>query len=207
MQIGAVPQNTLVEIGENLTRMDQSLFEGSATRDPLGFFLIGPPDALDHHGYFTEPMFRDFANFLVEKYDSVVIDAGRNVSSEVVTGALHVSSTVFLVMSQEFAAVRNAQRYLAYLMRMGLSLDQLKIVINQYQKKSNAQLASLEQVKQTLNQEIFYGIPSSPAVLAAVNRGRPFVSDREAAGELDRVFRAFVDKATGKRDAVKEGSK
>jgi hypothetical protein len=39
-------------------------------------------------------------------------------------------------------------------------------------------------------------------VLAAINRGRPFVADRTAAGDLDRAFRAFVDKATGGKPAV-----
>jgi hypothetical protein len=58
-------------------------------------------------------------------------------------------------------------------------------------------MASIDQIKQTLNQEIFYGIPPHPVVTASINRGRPFVSNREAAGDLDRVFRGFVDKATG----------
>lgn len=203
MQLGAQPQYTLFEVGENLAKMDQQLFEGFVTRDPLGFFLVGPPESLEHQGYFTEPMFRDFANFLVEKYDAVVIDAGRNPASELALGALHVSTSVFLVMDQEFGAVRNAQRTLSFLMRMGFTQDQLKVVVNQYQKKAPAHLTGLDQIKQTLNQEIFYGIPASPAVLNSINRGRPFVANREAAGDLDRVFRAFVDKATGaKKPAV-----
>jgi pilus assembly protein CpaE len=199
MQLGAQPQYTLLEVGENLARMDQQLFEGFVTRDPLGFFLVGPPDSLEHHGYFTEPMFRDFANFLVEKYDAVVIDAGKNVANEVVMAALQASTAIFVAISQEFGAVRNAQRYLAYMMRMGFTQDQLKILINQYSKKPDTLHASLEQIQQTLNQQVFYGIPASSAVLGAINRARPFVVNREAAGELDRVFRAFVDKATGRK--------
>ncbi len=198
MQLGAQPQYTLLEVGENLARMDQALFEGFVMRDPLGFFLVGPPDSLEHQGYFTEPMFRDFANFLVEKYDSVVIDGGDQVTNEVVLGALQVSASIFLVMNQEFGSVRNAQRYLAYLMRMGFTQDQIRIVVNQYQKKPSTQYASLEQIQQTLNQKPFYGVPPSSAVTAAINRGRPFVANREAAGDLDRVFRSFVDKATGR---------
>src|SRR5207245_2981123 len=64
MQLGASPQYTLQEVGENLSRMDQALFEGFVTRDPLGFFMVGPPDALEQRGYFTEHMFREFATFL-----------------------------------------------------------------------------------------------------------------------------------------------
>ena len=43
MQTGCSPQHTLFEVGENLSRMDQALFEGLVTRDPLGFFLVSPP--------------------------------------------------------------------------------------------------------------------------------------------------------------------
>lgn len=202
MQTGAAPQYTLQEIGENLGKLDQALFEGFVSRDPLGFYLVGPPDALETRPYFTEPMFRDFANFLVEKYSSIVIDAGRALSDEIVMAALQSSTTIFLVLTQELAAIRNAQRYIAALMRMGFSQDQLRVVLNHYQKKPSPQLATLEQVQGTLNQKVFFGIPRSEAVVNALHRARPFVADRQAAGDLDRVFRSFVDKATGAKQSA-----
>jgi len=197
MQIGAAPQYTLQEVGENLDRMDQSLFEGFIARDPLGFFVVGPPDSLDQKPYFTEPMLREFLTFLVEHYEAVVIDAGRSISDEVVLAALQSSSSIFLTLDQRFPSVRNAQRYVATLMHLGFNQDQLRVVLNQFTRKPTPQMATLEQVQATMNQPVFYGIPASPVVLNMVNKGRPFVTDRQAAGDLDRVFRAFVDKATG----------
>ena len=199
MQLGVSPQYTLAEVGENLDRMDQSLFEGFVTRDALGFYVVGPPDALEHSVYFTEGMFRDFSTFLVEKYESIVVDCGRTIVDEAVLAALQTAGTIFVVTTQEFPALRNAQRYLGFLTRMGFTQDQIKIVVNQYRKKASSDIASLEQMQQTLNQNVFYGIPQSQAVLQAINRGRPFVADRQAAGDLDKVFRAFVTKATGGR--------
>jgi pilus assembly protein CpaE len=197
MQIGAAPQYTLQEVGENLDRMDQSLFEGFIARDPLGFFVVGPPDSLDQKPYFTEPMLREFLTFLVEHYEAVVIDAGRSISDEVVLAALQSSSSIFLTLDQRFPSVRNAQRYVATLMHLGFNQDQLRVVLNQFTRKPTPQMATLEQVQATMNQPVFYGIPASPVVLNMINKGRPFVTDRQAAGDLDRVFRAFVDKATG----------
>jgi len=199
MQLGAAPQYTLMEVAENLERMDQALFEGFVTRDPLGFYLVGPPDALEQRGQFSDHMFRDFATFLVEKYDAVVIDGGRSVSDEVVLAAAQVSASVFLVVDQEFPSIRNAQRYITFLMRMGFNQDQIRVLVNRYTKKVTANMATTEQIQQTLNQPVFYGIPASPAVIASINKSRPFVANREQAGDLDRVFRAFVDKATGRK--------
>src|SRR4029078_7302409 len=85
MQVGASPQYTLMEVAENLSRMDQALFEGFVTRDPLGFYLVGPPDALENRGLFSEHMFREFATFLVEKYHSILVDGGRHISGHVLT--------------------------------------------------------------------------------------------------------------------------
>jgi pilus assembly protein CpaE len=202
MQVGAAPQYTLNEVGENLSRMDQALFEGFVTRDPLGFFLVGPPDSLETKPYFTEPMFREFSAFLVDKYESIVVDVGRNVHDEVVMGALQVSSMIFLVLTQEYPSLRNAQRYIGYLMRMGFSQDQIRIVVNRYNRKTNSSHATLEQIQQTLNQQVFYGIPDSPAILGAINKARPLVSSRESAPEVDKAFRSFVDKAAGSRKAA-----
>jgi pilus assembly protein CpaE len=197
MQMGVSPQHTLQDVAENLSRMDQALFEGLVPRDPLGFLLVSPPDQIDHRFVFNEPMFRDFANFLVEHYQSIVVDAGRWLADEVVLAALQSSATIFLVMTQQFPAIRNAQRYITALMRLGFNQDQLKLVVNQYQKKPGPNLATLEQIHQTLGQPVFYGIPPAAAAVVAVNRGRPFVTNGAAAGDLDRALRAFVDKAMG----------
>jgi pilus assembly protein CpaE len=204
MQLGASPQYTLNEVAENLERMDQTLFEGFVTRDPLGFFLVGPADSLENQGHFSDHMVREFATFLVEKYEAVVVDGGRTISNESVLAAAQVSAAVFLVIDQEFPSIRNAQRYIAFLMRMGFNQDQIKVIVNRYSKKVTPTQASVEQIHQTLNQPVFYGIPNSPAVIASINKARPFVANREQAGDLDRVFRAFVDKATGrKKEAAK----
>ena len=159
MQLGASPQYTLMEVAENLDRMDQALFEGFVTRDPLGFFLVGPPDALEQHGHFSDHQFREFATFLVEKYDAMVVDGGRAVSERVVLAAAQVSAAIFLVIDQEFPSIRNAQRYIAFLMRMGFNQDQIRVVVNRYTKKITSTMATLEQIQQTLNQPVFYGIP------------------------------------------------
>ena len=187
--------------------MDQALFEGFVARDPIGFFVVGPPDSLETgRGYFNEPTLREFATFLVEKYNAVVFDAGNDLTDELVQGALQVSSTVFLVITQEFSAVRNAQRYISYLMRLGFTADQIKVVVNRYNKMSGPHVATLEQIQQTLNQAVFYGIPNSPAVGQSINKSRPLVADRQLFPEMDKTIRAFVDKATGGKAAMQKSA-
>ena len=46
------------------------------------------------------------------------------------------------MLTQEFPAIRNAQRYIAALMRLGFNQDQIKIVVNRYQKKPGPNMAT-----------------------------------------------------------------
>jgi len=84
---------------------------------------------------------------------------------------------------------------------MGFNQDQIKVVVNRFTRKPTANQARLEQIQQALNQPVFYGIAPSPAVIAAINKARPFVTSREQFPDFDKAFRAFVDKATGRKTA------
>ncbi len=204
LQLGAHPQYTLVEVAENLSRLDQPLFEGFVTRDPLGFYLVGPPDNLEQRGFFTDYQFKEFATFLVEKYDVVAIDAGLAVSDDLILAALQISASIFVILTQELACVRNAQRYLAFLLRMGISPDQIKLVVNRYTKRTNSNLASREQIEHTLNRPVFFGLPEAHStVLSAINKGRPVVGDPDArSSELDTALRAFAQKSIAVNNTV-----
>ena len=199
LHLGAHPQYTLFEVAENLSRLDQTLFEGFVTRDATGLYLVGPPDSLEHTGFFSGHQFKEFATFLVEKYDVIVVDGGVGVNDELVIAALPISAAIFLVVTQELGAIRNAQRYISYLMRLGITQDQLKLVLNRHVKRPNPNLASREQVQQTLNQPVSYVIAESSAtMLAALNRGRPVVTDPEARStEASLALRGFAGRALG----------
>lgn len=197
LQLGAHPQYTLLEVAENLSRMDQALFEGFVTRDPLGFYLVGPPDNLEHRGFFSDYQFKEFATFLVEKYEAIVVDGGVNINDDVVMASMQISASIFLVLTQELASIRNAQRYVSFLMHMGITQDQIKLVVNRYNKRTNSNLATREQIQSTLNQPIFFGVPEGAAtLLGAINKGRPVVADPSAkSSDLDAALRGLVKKA------------
>lgn len=79
---------------------------------------------------------------------------------------------------------------------MGFNQDQIRVVINHYSKKTGPHHATLDQIQQTLNQTVFYGLPDTPAMLPSINKARPLAADRQSAPEWDKAFRSFVDKAT-----------
>ena len=130
------PQYTLIEVGENLTRMDQALFEGFVTRDPLGFFLVGPPDALEHRGLLHRahvPRVRHLPGGEVRLHRDR--RRPRHLRRSGAGGLPGFEPRSSWCCNQDFPSIRNAQRYIASLMRMGFNQDQIKVVVNHYSKK------------------------------------------------------------------------
>jgi pilus assembly protein CpaE len=172
--LGLHPQYSIYDVIENLDRLDQSMLEGITTRDALGFSVLTPPDDLEKARMIRGDHIKEIATFLIEKYDAVVVDASRGLD-ETLLGCLELSESIFVVLTQEFLAVRNAQQYLAALGKLGFSAEQLKIVVNRYGKGQNSAV-SMEQIQQTLGTKIFYAIPNRYAEsLQAVHQSRPAV--------------------------------
>jgi MinD-like ATPase involved in chromosome partitioning or flagellar assembly len=112
---------------------------------------------------------------------------------EPLLGCLELSDSVFLMMTGEFLAVRNAQHYLAALGRMGFTPEQIKIVVNRHRK--NAQSVSAEQIQQTLGARVYYTLPNRYAeCMQALHQARPAVI---YSGDLQQAFLAFTKKVLG----------
>ncbi|MBM3723950.1 MAG: hypothetical protein FJW40_00785 [Acidobacteria bacterium] len=196
MQLNAASQHSLLEIGENVGRLDLSLFEGFVTRDRAGFYIASPPDSLEQAGFFTEHMLRDLLTFLVEHYEAVVIDGGGRPDEDVVLGAIESSTNTFLVVNQRIReSIAGAERHLAYLAGAGVDTGRLQVVVNEYSRQPVEGVVNYDEIQRRLS--VFYGLPSSPVVQAGINRGRPFIEDKQTSGELGRAFKGFVDKITG----------
>ncbi len=188
--LGLNPQYSIYDVVENLDRLDQSMLDGIASRDAIGFSVLSPPDDLEKARMIRGDHIKEIAAFLVEKYDAVIVDGSRGLD-EALLGCLELSESVFLVLTQEFLAVRNAQQYLAALGKLGFSAEQLKIVVNRYGKGQNSAV-SMEQIQQTLGTKIFYAIPNRyQDSMQAVHQSRPAVS---YAGDLQQAYMGMAKK-------------
>ena len=180
--LGLHPQYSLYDVVENLDRLDQAMLEGIATRDALGFSVLTPPDEIEKGRMIRGDHVKEIATFCIEKYDAVIVDGSRGLD-ETLLGCLELSESVFLVMTQEFLALRNAQQYLAALGRLGFTPEQLKIVVNRYGKTA---AVSMEQIQQTLGVKIFYAIPNRyQDCQQAIHQSRPAVT---FPGDLQQAF-------------------
>lgn len=192
--LGLQAQYSLFDVMENLERMDSSMLDGIVTRDALGFHVLCAPDDIEKARSISPYQLKEVGTLLVEKYDVVIVDGSRGLD-EMLFGCLELSESIFLVLTQEFPAVRNAQQYVNALVRLNFSQDAIKLVVNRYMKRA-PMYVSMEQVQQTLGTRPFFALPNRyEEAMQAIHKGRPIVMN--PAAELGKAYREFAKKVEG----------
>ncbi len=183
--LGLQPQYSLYDAMENLGRLDQAMLEGLVTRDDVGFSVLCAPSDIEKSRLIAPHQVKELGTFLIEQYDVVVVDGSRGLD-DILLNCLELSDSIFLVMTQEFPAVRNAQHYLNALARMGFSQEAVKLVVNRYQKRA-PMYVTMEQLQQTVSARPFWALPNRyEEAMQAIHRGRPIVLN--PAAELGKSF-------------------
>jgi len=138
-----------------------------------------------------EQQLREIGTFLIERHDVVVVDGSRPLDP-ILLSCLELSDSIFVVLSQEFPAVRNAQHYLGALARAGYGHEAVKLIVNRHDKRGSLHV-SLPQLQQTLGAAPFWVLPNRyEEAMQAIHEARPVVTRGET--ELGRAYREFGKK-------------
>jgi pilus assembly protein CpaE len=182
----------LADVVDNLDQLDQAMLEGIMTRDALGFSVLCAPMEFERSRAITEGHLREIASFMIERYDVVIVDGSRALDG-LLLSCLELSESIFVMLTEEFPAVRNAQQYLSALARAGYGNEAVKLLVNRHDKRAPLHV-SLEQLKQTVGADPFWVLPNRYAeAMQAVHEARPVVMKGNT--ELGRSFRDFAKKA------------
>ena len=189
--LGLRHQYSIVDAVDNLDRLDQSMLEGLTVRDALGFSVLCAPEEAEKSRFVNDQHIRDISMMLMDRYEVVIIDGSRGLDP-LVMSCLEQSNSIFMILTQEFPALRAAQHAMNVMVRTGFGQDAIKLVINRYMKK-NSMGASMEQVQQTLGVKPFFGIPNEyEDAMRAVHDARPVVM--KSGSELSGAYRSFAKK-------------
>ena len=138
-----------------------------------------------------EQHLREIGTFLIERHDIVIVD-GSHALDPLLLGCLELSDSIFVVLTQEFPAVRNAQHYLGALARAGYGHEAVKLIVNRHDKRDNLHV-SLPQLQQTLGGAPFWVLPNRyEEAMEAIHEARPVVTRGNT--DLGRAYREFGKK-------------
>src|SRR6185436_10156486 len=134
--LGLRHQYSLADVVDNLEQLDQAMLEGIMTRDALGFHVLCAPEEVERSREINEQHLLEIGTFLIQHYDVIIVDGSRALDS-LLLSCMELSETIFVILTQEFPAVRNAQRYLGALARVGYGHEAVKLVVNRYEKRGS----------------------------------------------------------------------
>jgi len=201
--LGLRHQYSLVDVVENLEQLDQAMLEGFVTKDALGFYVLCAPQEVERAREITEQHLLEIGTFLIQHYDVIVVDGSRALDP-LLMGCMELSETIFVLLTQEFPAVRNAQQYLGALARVGYGQDAVKLIVNRHEKRGSLHV-SMDQLQQTLGAAPFWGFPNRyEEAMKAVHEARPVVMRGNT--ELGKSYRDFAKKLgiVGRQTATAE---
>jgi Flp pilus assembly CpaE family ATPase len=172
-------------------------------RDALDFHVLCPPEDVERSRQIQEQHLLHVGTFLIQHYDIVVVDGSRALDP-LLLSCMELSETIFVMLTQEFTAVRNAQHYLSALARVGYGHEAVKLVVNRYEKRGSLHV-SMDQLQQTLGAAPFWGFPNRyEEAMKAVHEARPVVTRGNT--DLGRSYRDFAKKVglAGKQTSGKK---
>ena len=191
VSLGLRAPYSIADVAENLAQLDRAMLEGIMVRDAIGFHVLCAPDEQEKSRFINEDHIREIGSFLIERYDVVIVDGSRDMDP-ILQSCLELSESIFLVLTQEFSAVRNAQQYMNALVRLGFGAEAMKLLLNRHEKKRGLNI-STEQLQQTLGTAPFWGFPNKyEDAVNALHEARPVVM--KGGSELGQSYRGFAKK-------------
>ncbi|HKJ39106.1 MAG TPA: response regulator [Anaerolineales bacterium] len=121
---------------------------------------------------FSNEILSIFMEKIKEKNEFIVVDASHDFS-DMAINMLNMSTSILLVMAPEMASLRSTMSALEIYDRLGVSVEKVKIVLNNNSSNPAIKQAQLEKV---LKRELDFVLPyEAGEVNRALNFGQPFI--------------------------------
>ena len=164
------PAMTLSDVCGQIARVDGPFLESCVVHVTPGFGVLA---AADDPGQAREAKPEHIDTVLRvarQHYDYVLLDVGRQIDA-VSLRALDVTDTIYPVLQLALPDIRDARRLLDIFRSLGYVLDNIRLIVNRYEKGGKLRLQDLHAA---LGCEVVHTFPNDYiAVTDSVNQGVP----------------------------------
>jgi pilus assembly protein CpaE len=157
---------TVVDVLQNLRRLDRELLSASLTQHQSGVFVLAQTDHLEDADKISAAQIGQLLSFLACHFDYVVCDGLRGFDERALA-TLDVANKLLLVVTQDIPSIKNAQRCLDVLRRLGCD-EKVNLIVNRHQKSE----IDLQSIADNLGVPVQAAVANDYAtVTKAINRG------------------------------------
>ena len=189
--LGVRSRYTLLDALENLHRLDEGFLGELVVHHKSGLDILAGSDNFDRPGAGDGPAIDDILRLVSSQYDYIVVDAGSQLTAPAAS-TLYGADAICLVANPDVASVRNSQRLLDRIRRLGPDGERIKVLLNRAAEPYPIPPA---QIEAALGHPIHQTFPSDYRTVAgALNAGVPIAlaGNSDLAEQFERFTRPFL---------------
>ncbi len=168
-----IPEYTLIDVAQNISRLDLTLLRKSLTKHETGVYLLPRPVQIDDSAQITKEDFRKVLALLKASFSHLVIDLSKSFTELDMT-ALEAANHIVLITQLDLPCLRNVVRLISSFETHDGMNEKVRVVVNRTGlDKSHISTAKAEE---TIDRDIFWRIPNNYAVISECrNNGVPLM--------------------------------
>ncbi|MCA9133704.1 MAG: AAA family ATPase [Planctomycetales bacterium] len=171
--LDTIPDYSLVDVTQNVSRLDFQLLKRSLTKHSSGLYLLPRPVQLQDVSLITPDSLRRVFGLLKATFTHIVIDVSKGFS-ETDQAAFEFANDVLMVVQLDLPCLRNLVRLQTSFDEIDGLREKLKIVVNRVGLESGQ--IKLRKAKETIGREVFCQIPNDYRTMIEVrNNGVPLL--------------------------------
>jgi pilus assembly protein CpaE len=171
--LDTIPDYSLVDVAQNVSRLDFALLKRSLTKHSSGLFLLPRPVQMEDMALITVEDLQRVIGLLKATFTHLVLDLSKGYSPLDLM-ALQMANHILLVTQLDLPCLRNVVRLLMSFGEMKDVADKVKIVCNRVGLDNGT--ISLKKAQDTIGREIFCRLPNDYRTMVEVrNNGVPLI--------------------------------
>ena len=178
--LDTIPDYTLLDVSQNVSRLDFTLLKRSLTKHASGLFLLPRPVQLQDSALITpDELYRVFG-LLKASFSHLIIDISKGFNP-IDMVALETADQILLVTQLDLPCLRNVVRLMMSFAEVDGLKEKVKVLVNR--TGLDAGQISLKKAQETIGGEIFWQLQNDYKVMVEMrNNGIPLIEQAPRAG-------------------------
>ena len=174
-----IPDYTLLDVAQNISRLDLALLRKSLTKHESGVYLLPRPVQIEDMSAISNEDLKRVIGLLKASFTHLIIDCSKSYSRLDIT-ALESANSIVLLTQLDLPCLRNVVRLLSSLETYDDVNEKIKIVVNRV-GLDKMQISSTK-AEETIDRDIFWRIPNNyPVISECRNNGVPLLENAKNA--------------------------
>jgi len=199
--LDTIPDYTIVDVAQNIGRLDIQLLKKSLTKHSSGLYLLPRPVQLQDIPLINPDDFNRVLGLFKATFTHILMDLSKSYSALDIA-ALKAAKDVLLVTQLDLPCMRNVVRLLMSFNEIEGVKEKVKIVVNRV--GLDAGQISLKRAQETMGKEIFWQLPNDYRTMVEIrNNGVSLIEHSPKAG-ITQAMATLADMLT-KGEATPDG--